>query len=141
LYVFGKFVIHDKLAVMKWLLAITAVVEAGTGVSLAVAPSSVVLVLLGSSLDSPASLIIGRILGAALFSLGAVCWLARGEGRGRMVLGLIAVMLLYNGAAALLLGYARFGLAMSGVGLLPAIILHLALAAWCAGCLRKRHSL
>ena len=35
---------------MKTLLTITAALEAATGVALAVAPSSVVLVLLGSSL-------------------------------------------------------------------------------------------
>jgi hypothetical protein len=61
------------------LLTITAALEAATGV--AVAPSSVVLVLLGSQLDSPASLVIARVLGAALFSLGAACWLARDGAR------------------------------------------------------------
>ena len=59
---------------MKTLLTITAALEAGTGVALAVTPSAVVLALLGSPLDSPVGLVIGRVLGAALFSLGAACW-------------------------------------------------------------------
>jgi hypothetical protein len=121
---------------VKTLLTITAVVEAGTGVALAVAPSAVALILLGSPLDSPAGLVLGRILGAALFSLGTACWLARDDTQGRTAAGLIAAMLLYNLAAVSLLGFARFGLGMSGFGLLPGVILHAALLAWCVGCLR-----
>jgi len=120
---------------MKSLLTITAALEAGTGVALLVAPSSVVLVLLGAPLDSPAGLVIGRILGAALVSLGGACWLARGDAQGRTAAGLIAAMLLYNIAAVVLLGHARIGLGMAG-GSLPAVILHSALAVWCVACLR-----
>jgi hypothetical protein len=118
------------------LLTITAVVEAGTGVALAVAPSWVVLVLLGSPLESAAGLVIGRILGAALFSLGAACWLARDDAQGWTALGLIAAMLLYNTAAVSLLSYAGIGLGISGIGLWPGIILHSTLAVWCVACLR-----
>jgi len=121
---------------MKPLLTITAAVEAGTGVALAIAPSAVVLVLLGSPLDSPAGLVIGRVLGAALFSLGTACWLARDDAQSRTAAGLIAAMLLYNIAVVSLLGYTRIGLGLSGAGLLPAVILHSALAVWCVTCLR-----
>jgi hypothetical protein len=120
------------------LLTITAALEAATSVALAVAPSSVVLVLLGSQLDSPASLVIARVLGAALFSLGAACWLARDGARVGAAVGLIAAVLFYNIAVDSLLAYARIGLGMSGVGLLPAVILHSALAVWCVACLRTR---
>ena len=41
---------------MKILLAMTAAVEAGTGLTLLAAPSTVALILLGSPLDSPAGL-------------------------------------------------------------------------------------
>jgi hypothetical protein len=121
---------------VKTLLTITAALEAGTGVALAIAPSSVVLVLLGSPLDSPASVVIGRVLGAALFSLGAACWGARDDAQGRTAAGLITAMLLYNIAAVSLLGYSRIGLGISGVGLWPAVILHSALVVWCVACLR-----
>jgi hypothetical protein len=120
---------------VRMLLTITGALEAGTGLALAIAPSWIVQVLLGSPLDSPASLVIGRVLGAALFSLGAACWLARGDARGRTTEGLITAMLLYNTAVVSLLGYAHFGLAMSGVGGRPVIILHAALGVWCLACI------
>jgi hypothetical protein len=121
---------------MKTLLTITAVVEAITGLALLIAPSEVARVLLGSSLDSLEGLVIGRILGAALFSLGIACWLARGDARAS---GLVWAMLFYNVAAVVLLGYAGVGLRMSGVVLWPAVVLHLVLAVWCIACLRDSH--
>ncbi len=121
---------------MKMLLTITAAIEAGTGVVLAITPSAIVLVLLGSPLDSPASLVIGRVLGAALFSLGAACWLARDDAQGPTAAALARAMLLYNIAAVSLIGYARISLGMSGAGLLPAVILHSAMAVWCVHCVR-----
>jgi len=123
---------------MKPLFTTTAAVEAGTGVTLAIAPSAVVLVLLGSPLDSPAGLVIGRVLGAALFSLGAACWLARDDEKGRTAAGLVAAMLLYNIAVVTFLGYARIGLGMSGAGLWPAVLLHSALAVWCVAVATRR---
>jgi hypothetical protein len=124
---------------MKTLLTITAALEAGAGIALLIAPSAVVLLLLGSPLDSPAGLVIGRVLGAALFSLGAACWLARDDVSGPAGGGLVAAMLLYNIAAVSLLGYTRIGLGMSGTGLGPAVILHSALLIWCVACLRITH--
>ena len=121
---------------VKMLLTITALIEAGTGVTLAVAPSSVVFVLLGSPLEGPASPVIARVLGAALFSLGSACWLAREDTHVRAARGLVAAMLLYHVAVVALLCYARIGLGMAGVALLPAAILHSALSVWCVANVR-----
>jgi hypothetical protein len=121
---------------MRTLLTITAALEAGTGVVLTLAPSAVVLVLLGSPLDSLAGLVIGRVLGAALIALSVACWIARDDAQGRTAAGLVAAILLYNIAVVSLLGYARIGLRLSGVGSWPAVILHSALAVWCVACLR-----
>jgi hypothetical protein len=121
---------------MKTLLTITAAIETGAGLALALAPALGVSILLGSSLDTPAGLIMGRILGAALFSLWMACGFARGDSPGRSVAGLISAMLLYNLAVVSLLGYARIGLGMSGLGLWPTALLHSTLAVWCVGCLR-----
>ncbi len=121
---------------MRTLLTVTAALEGGIGVALALAPSAVFLVLLGAPLESPGGPVIGRVLGSALISLGAACWFARDDTHGRTDQGLVAGMLLYNIAAASLLGHARIGLGLPGVGLWPAVILHSALAAWCIACLR-----
>ena len=123
---------------MKALLSITAAVETATGIALALAPSKLAMVLLGSPLGSPAGLIIGRVLGAALFSLGAACWFARNDAYPGAAVGMIAAMLLYNIAVVGLLSYARVALGMSGVGLLPAAITHSALTVWCVAGLSVR---
>jgi hypothetical protein len=121
---------------VKTLFIVTAVVEVGTGLALLLAPSAPVAILLGASLDTPAGLMVGRITGAALLSLGLACWLARDDEQSQAATGLIAAMLLYNTAVAAVLVYAGIGLGLSGIGLWPAVLLHAALAVWCLACLR-----
>lgn len=123
---------------IKALLVVTAVVEAATGLALALSPSVVVSLLLGSPLDTDTGLLVGRLAGAALLALGLACWLARPVEQRRAAAGLIAPMLLYNAAAVGLLAYARIGVGLSGIGLWPAVLLHGALAVWCFACLRDK---
>ncbi len=120
----------------RYLFIVTAVLEAAVGVALVLAPSVPVSLLLSASLDTPVGLAIGRLAGAALLSLGAACWLARHDGRSRAARGLIAAMLLYNIAAVSVLAYAGLGPRLSGVGLWPAVVLHVAMAVWCIARLR-----
>ena len=49
----------------KSLLVVTAVVEMGAGLVLLIAPSPVVRLLLGAGLDSPESVLLGKIAGRA----------------------------------------------------------------------------
>lgn len=112
---------------MKLLLTITAVLEAGTGLGLLVAPAIVARLLLGATLDAPAAVTVARVAGAALLALGAACWLSRANGRA-----LVMAMLFYNVAATVILAHAALGLSLTGIGLWPAIGLHTVLAGWCA---------
>src|SRR5688572_18751274 len=123
--------------VARTLLIVTAFVEAPIGLMLLVSPAVVVAFLLGVSLDAPAALIVGRIAGAALLSLGGGCWLARDDGPSRAGRGLVAAMLLYNCAAGAVLATAAAGERLVGVLIWPAVALHAVLAVWCIACLRS----
>jgi len=123
---------------MKTLLTVTAAVETATGLALLGLPSLVVSLLLGGSLDTPAALVVARVTGAALLSIGVACWLARNDQQSRAATGLIAALLLYNTATIAVLVYAGLGLGLSGIGLWPAVGLHVALAVWCIACLRTQ---
>ncbi len=117
------------------LLIVTGMIEAGAGLALVGWPSLTITFLLGSSLEAPAALTVGRVAGAALLALGVVCWCARHDGQGRAVRGLVIAMLLYNVAAAAFLASAGIGSELAGVGLWPAVVLHTAMAVWCIVCI------
>ena len=87
---------------MKMLLAATAAIEAGAGSALMCCPSATAAFLLGSPLEKPAAVTLGRVAGAALLALGVACWLASGDAQSRAARGLVAAMLLYNLAAVAL---------------------------------------
>ena len=116
------------------LLVVTAIVEAGTGLALVMVPSVVTTILLGATLDPPVALVVARIAGVALLSLGVACWLASREEPSRVARGLIAAMLLYNVAVPAVLVLAG----LYGIGLWPVVLAHVVLAAWCLACLRSR---
>ncbi len=123
---------------MRILLVATAACEAATGLALLLSPPMVVSLLLGATLDTPSGLVVARVAAAALLALGTACWLARNDLQSGAAKGLIAALLLYNAAAVTVLVYAALGLALSGIGLWPAIVLHTALGVWCVACLRMK---
>jgi hypothetical protein len=115
---------------MKKLLTVTAVLELATGVSLLIAPSLTALLLLGAAPGSPAAVLLGRVAGAALLSIGLACWLDRNRSPiGRM--GLVNGLAAYNALAAVLLAYGALADGMNGVALWPACGAHVALLIWC----------
>ena len=119
------------------LLIVSAVAETSIGVTLLLVPSLVAGLLLGASLEAPAAVVVGRMTGAALLSLGVACWLARNDRPSRAVRGLVVAMLIYNGAAVVVLASAGAGMQLAGVLIWPTVALHGALAIWCVECVRR----
>jgi hypothetical protein len=120
---------------MKWLLTLFALVEVGAGLTLLIAPSALTTLLIGTQLDTPTALIVGRVAGVALLALVIACWVASHDAHSPVAKGLVAGMLLYNVGVVSLLAYAGTVLSLTGEGLWPAILAHAALGAWCVVCL------
>ena len=116
---------------MKNLLVVTAVLEGGTGLGLLVVPEVIARVLLGAALEAPAVLTVARVAGAALLALGVACWLAAFDPQSCAARGVVSAMVIYNLAAAIILGVAGIQSARTGIGLWPAVILHVTMTVWC----------
>ena len=116
---------------MKLLLIIAGVIEAVAGLALLLIPTVAVSMLLGDPLDTSTGLVAARIAGAALVALAIACWQARNGERGSPATGVVQAMLFYNFAAIAVLVYAGIRLQLDSVLLWPAIVLHVALGAWC----------
>lgn len=125
---------------MKTLLSVTAVLETVVGIGLVVAPTQLVALLSGATLDGSAALVVARLAGGALLSLALACWIARGDERSKAARGVVSAMLLYNLAASAVFIYAALVLGLTAFAIWPIAIGHGALAGWCAVCLRSPHS-
>jgi hypothetical protein len=123
---------------LKYLFIVTAIVEVGAGLALLVWPPLPLWLLLGSQEYLPEAFLFGRVAGAALYAIGVASWLARNDQRNPAQLGLLAGVLIYNVAVAILLVDAGARLSMAGVALWPAVALHGTLATWCIVCLSRR---
>jgi hypothetical protein len=124
---------------MKTLFALTGVSEAATGLVLLVYPPIVVRLLLGAEITGVGG-VISRVAGGALLAIGVACWLARDDAGGPAQRGLLFGVLIYDLAAAAILAHAGVFLDMAGIVLWPAVVLHAALAVWCAACFRMRRA-
>lgn len=122
---------------MKALLILTAILEAATGLCLLAVPALLDWVLLGGRFEAAASIVVARIAGGALLALGIACWFASNDTRSRAAYGVVAAMLVYNVTVAALLVYAGAAKGASGIALWPAVVVHAALAVWCAMCLAQ----
>ena len=81
-----------------------AIVEAATGLCLLFLPDLLFAVLLGIGHATTEAILIGRLAGAALLAIGIASWMARTDTQTPSHLGLLTGILVYNGAAATLLG-------------------------------------
>ena len=105
------------------LLAIAAVAEGVTGLALLLSPSVVAAALLRSGLDA-AGVVIGRLAGAGLLSLGIACWSARSTSSAPASVGVAWAVLVYNVAACATLAGAAAALAGDGLPALGISVLH-----------------
>lgn len=117
---------------MRRLLITTAILEITTGVVLTALPAWTVSILLGEPPGTSAGLLVARLAGAALISLGTACWFAGRDTKSRAAAGVVAAMLVYNIAVVVLFLLSPFRTA----GLLLASALHIVMAFWCIACLR-----
>ena len=124
----------------KLLLIVTACVETLTGLCLLSLPAVVFDVIL--ALDHPRvdTILVGRLVGAALFAIGVASWIARSDTLTHAHLGLLIGVLVYNALASILLVFAGVILQMAGALLWPAVALHGVLAIWCLSCLHSNRA-
>ena len=120
---------------MKSFLTTTALFEGATGLALAIMPSMVATVLLGTSLTDVSAILIARLAGGALITIAIACWLFRSKQQGA---GLVTAMIVYNIFSIILLVYAGLIAKISGPGLWPAALLHVGLMVWSILLLRKQ---
>lgn len=116
---------------MKNLLTLTAALEFPTGLILVTFPSTVASLLLGTTLDTPGAITVARVAGVALIALGSACWIVRKDTGNIAAKGLVVAMLAYNVGVSIVLVHAKLSLSLSGIGLWPVVVAHLAMATWC----------
>ena len=120
---------------VKALLTVKASVEILAGLAIALFPSKAVWFLFGAPLEAPSGLLLGRVAGVALLTLGIACWYALQDGQSRSVAGLIAALLFYDAAVVAVFLFARFLIGTAGIALWPAMVLHSILGIWSVVCL------
>jgi hypothetical protein len=116
-------------------LGIAAAVEAATGLLLIIVPHLLAKLLLGAEVTG-AAVVIGRVAGIALLSLGVGCWFGRREATGGWAL---AAMLLYNVLVTLYLALVGLGGEFVGVLLWPAVVVHAVLTVLLGFAWSKNH--
>lgn len=124
---------------MRTLLVTKSAVEVLAGLAATLVPSWFFSFLLGT-LDAPAGLYAFRMFGVAIIAVGIACWLARNDNGSQAGRPLILALLLYDILFVTILLAARFGAGLSGFGLWPTVLVHLALASSSVLCLRSERA-
>ena len=110
----------------RWLtpiLSFGGVLEAVMGLGLIIDPSAMSSILLASPLAGP-GLVIGRLTGGGLLSLGIACWGARRTPSAPASIGVSWGFLAYNLVACVTMALERPALASGGLVALSASVLH-----------------
>jgi hypothetical protein len=105
----------------RTVLGLAATVEAVTGLALMVAPQVVARLLFGVEVTGVA-VVIGRVTGIALLSLGLGCWIGRREADGGRAA--LTAMLSYHLLVTIYLTAVAIGTEFVGPLLWPAVAVH-----------------
>jgi len=116
------------------LLTFGVVLETLAGLGLLIDPAGGVLVLLGASMQG-SGVVIGRIAGGALLSLGIACWLARKTPTALASVGVACAYLVYNVVTCVTLAWTNVALEGGSLPALCASLLHGVLGAAMLGAL------
>jgi hypothetical protein len=116
---------------LRLFLLVTAIVEIGTGLVLLIAPERPLALLFGSTPPGLETQLVGRWTGVALLAIGVASALARDDNGSVALRAVLAAILLYDVAVAVLLAYTALGATLAGPALWPAVALHTVLAIWC----------
>jgi len=111
---------------MQWsrsVLGVAAAIEAVTGLVMILFPHVLIRLLFDADVVG-AGIVIGRVAGIALISLGLGCWMGRQEASRGWAL---SAMLIYNALVSIYLTLVGFGTEFVGMLLWPAAALHAAL--------------
>ena len=119
----------------KALLIVTAVAEAGVGLTLLVSPALATWLLLNVGQPALEAVVVGRVCGAALLAISVACWIAQSNREAASQRALVLGALVYNVGVAVVLGSAGMTSGPLGVGLWPTVAAHTCMAAWCLACL------
>lgn len=119
------------------LLSVGGILETVAGLGLLVDPPGGVMVLLRSSLEAP-GIVLGRIVGGGLLSLGIACWCARKTPSAPASRGVAWGFLAYNVVISVTLVWAGIPLGSGALPALSAAALHGALGAALLGALFGR---
>lgn len=113
----------NKSILLARLLTLGGVLETLAGLGLLIDPVGGVLALLGSSMQGP-GVVIGRIGGGAVLSLGIACWLARKTPTALASVGVAWAYLTYNVVTCVTLSWASVALKGGSLLTLYASVLH-----------------
>ena len=114
------------MRVARWnrtVLGVAAGIEAVTGLVMILFPHALIRLLLGADATG-LNIVIGRVAGIALLSLGLGCWMGRQES---MFGWALFAMLTYNLLVTIYLAFVGLSTEFVGVLLWPAAALHAAL--------------
>lgn len=109
------------------LLMVSAAVECLAGLALILVPGAAAALLLGAEPDN-VGLMIGRLGGFGLLSLGIACWGARKDAGGAARTGTLRAITFYNFGAGILLAVLAATGKAGGMVVWGAAVLHLGLA-------------